>query len=147
MKKLLPFLVVIAVAAAAVAVVLTNKNDNNKNTNTTPPAATSQNDQNTTQGTNNTAPSPQSSQENKVSIVSMNFSPASLSVKKGSSVTWTNDDSVAHTVTADTGTDHGLNSGNINPGETYVFTFSDKGTFAYHCELHPSMTGTVTVRE
>jgi len=58
-------------------------------------------------------------------------------------VTWTNNDSVPHTVTQDGG---GLTSKAINPGETFSFTFDTAGSFSYHCEFHANMKGTVTVK-
>lgn len=81
-----------------------------------------------------------------VEINNFDFAPGNLSVKKGTTVTWTNKDSVAHTVTSD---DEGgpLDSGNFGQNETFSFTFNEVGSFAYHCVLHPQMTGTVTVTE
>ena len=68
------------------------------------------------------------------------FSPATLKVKVGQQVTWTNQQpGVTHTVTADGGTfDHPMPS-----GATFSFTFARAGTFAYHCKIHPSMHGTI----
>lgn len=79
---------------------------------------------------------------NAVSIVDFAFNPATISVKAGSSVTWTNTGSTAHTVTAD---DNSFDSGNVNGGATYSQTFATAGTFAYHCKIHPQMKATVTV--
>jgi len=79
---------------------------------------------------------------NAVSISGYAFNPASLNVSTGTTVTWTNNDSVTHTVTSDTGA---FTSGNLDPGQTFSFTFSQAGTFAYHCSIHTSMHGTVTV--
>lgn len=70
------------------------------------------------------------------------FEPAELTVTTGSTVKWTNHDGVAHTVTADDGA---FDSGALLEGETFSQTFDSPGTFAYHCEIHPSMMGTVTV--
>jgi plastocyanin len=76
----------------------------------------------------------------------MAFSPNSITVKKGTTVTWTNNDSTTHTV-QETDGKSGPKSDNIAPGGTYTFTFVAAGSFAYHCSIHPSMTGTVTVTE
>jgi amicyanin len=84
---------------------------------------------------------------NAVTIQSFAFSPASITVKVGDSVTWTNQDSVAHTVTADDGVTGGPNSQLIEKGKTYSFTFAKAGTYTYHCSVHPSMKGTVTVTQ
>ena len=79
---------------------------------------------------------------NKVSIQGFAFSPSSISVPVGTTVTWTNKDSVTHTVTSDTGA---FASGNLAPGKTFSFTFNQAGTFAYHCNIHTYMHGTVVV--
>jgi plastocyanin len=71
------------------------------------------------------------------------YSPNPVVLAAGGTVTWTNNDTVAHTSTADGGT---WNSGTIGPGGTFSRTFSTTGTFAYHCAIHPGMIGTVTVQ-
>ena len=71
------------------------------------------------------------------------FSPNPITVKVGDSVTWTNNDSVAHTSTAN---NSAWNSGLINPGGSFKTTFSTAGSFVYHCSIHPGMVGTVTVQ-
>lgn len=83
---------------------------------------------------------------NAVSIVNMSFSPAALTVAKGTTVTWTNNDTVGHTVTETDG-QTGPASATVAPGKTYSFTFATAGTFKYHCSIHPTMTGTVVVTE
>lgn len=82
----------------------------------------------------------------EVSIVNMTFAPSNVTVKKGSMVKWTNKDSMAHTVT-ESDTKNGPNSGTLNKGDTYSFTYSAVGTYSYRCDFHPNMTGTVTVTE
>lgn len=71
------------------------------------------------------------------------FAPADLSVDAGSSVTWTNDDSETHTTTSD---GNAWNSGNVPPRGHFTATFPTAGTFPYHCQIHPGMVGTITVR-
>lgn len=78
-----------------------------------------------------------------VNIQNFSFSPSSLSIKTGTKVTWTNNDSVAHTVTSDSG--GLLNSPTLAPGQSFSFTFASPETVAYHCAIHPSMKGTVSV--
>jgi amicyanin len=77
------------------------------------------------------------------------FSQPSITVKKGTKVTWTNEDTVRHNVVADTSQTGGLPTDNnlIGKGETYSFTFNTVGTFTYHCTPHPFMTGMVEVVE
>jgi len=73
-----------------------------------------------------------------------NFSPAKIVVIIGqnNTVTFTNDDSAPHTVTADDGS---FDSGNLNPGASWTYTFTTPGTFTYHCNYHSFMHGTVVV--
>jgi plastocyanin len=80
---------------------------------------------------------------NAVTIAGSAFSPASITVKVGDAVTWTNNDSVSHTVTAD---DNSFASSNLANGAAFSFTFTKAGSFPYHCSIHPSMTGTVVVQ-
>ena len=70
-----------------------------------------------------------------VAIRNMGFDPSTLTVTKGTTVTWTNGDPVYHTVTSDAG-GVPLSSPNINPGEKWSYTFTDDGTYAYHCTPH-----------
>ncbi len=77
-----------------------------------------------------------------VTVSNMAFSPASVTIPVGTKVTWTNTDPVAHTVTADGGA---FNSGHLNPGQSFTYTFDKAGTFDYHCQYHPYMKGTITV--
>ena len=76
-------------------------------------------------------------------IVDFGFTPATLTVAMGTRVTWTNTGQVDHTVTANGGA---FDSGTLAPGASFSFTFKTAGTFAYHCAIHPFMTGTVIVK-
>ena len=76
-----------------------------------------------------------------VMITSFSFEPSTITVPKGATVTWTNQDPVAHTIT---GAD--FDSGSIGPGKTYSRTFDRAGTYEYHCTIHPGMKGTVMVQ-
>ena len=79
----------------------------------------------------------------QVAIKNLTFSPHAVTIKVGENVTWTNEDSVNHTVVANNGE---FQSGSLANGDTFTFTFAAAGTFAYHCSVHPSMTGTVVVQ-
>jgi plastocyanin len=79
---------------------------------------------------------------NEVWIQGMAFNPATITVNAGTTITWTNKDGVAHTVTSNTGV---FDSGTINVNGTYSHLFSTAGSFPYHCTVHPSMTATVIV--
>lgn len=81
----------------------------------------------------------------EVEIENLAFLPSNISVKKGTTVTWTNKDRTEHTVTVDSG--EGPKSGTLNRDDSYSFTFNQTGEFSYHCEFHPSMTGKITVTE
>jgi plastocyanin len=81
---------------------------------------------------------------NTVSIKNFAFDPATITVKVGTTVTWTNSDQDPHTVTSD-GKSGPLNSKPLNQGDTYQYTFTQAGTFSYLCTIHPFMTATVTV--
>jgi plastocyanin len=77
-----------------------------------------------------------------VTINNFSFSPADLTVTKGTTVVWTNQDTPPHTITS-----AGLfDSGNISTGGTFSYTFKEAGTFNYNCTIHPSMKGSVTVQ-
>lgn len=78
----------------------------------------------------------------QVLIANLAFDPATLSIASGETVTWTNDDSVPHTVTA---LDGAFDSGIFDPGASFSWTFAESGMFAYQCQLHPTMEGTVEV--
>src|SRR5207248_3884904 len=78
-----------------------------------------------------------------VNIQNFSFQPQSVTINAGESVTWTQRDmNTQHTVTAD---DNSFSSSNLSTGATYAHSFGQAGTFSYHCNIHPSMTGTVTV--
>jgi len=70
------------------------------------------------------------------------FTPDDVDIAVGTTVTWTNTDSVAHTSTSNAS---GWNSGTIAPGRQFSFTYQTAGTFPYHCAIHPGMVGTVVV--
>jgi plastocyanin len=80
---------------------------------------------------------------NEVSIKDMAFSPSSLTVSAGTTVKFTNNDGVTHTVTSNTSV---FDSGSLSAGNTYSFTFSTAGTYPYYCKIHTSMTGTIVVQ-
>ena len=71
------------------------------------------------------------------------FSPSRLEVAAGTTITWTNRGQVVHTVTAANGA---FDTGNIEPGERRTLTFSEAGTFPFHCTPHPFMRGVIVVR-
>ncbi len=87
--------------------------------------------------------------EKVVTISSTGFSPKSITIKAGESVTWTNSDSANHTVNSSPHPAHTdyplLNLGVIKNGESKSLSFPKAGTFKYHDHLNPSLFGSVTV--
>lgn len=80
---------------------------------------------------------------NGVAIANFAFSAQSLTVKVGTKVTWTNNDRVTHTVTADGRAFNHM----LSPGNTFRFPFPKAETSSSHCAIHPSMTATIVVQE
>jgi plastocyanin len=77
-----------------------------------------------------------------VTIGSLGFSPASVTIKAGDSVRWTNNDSSPHTATGD---DHAWTSPMLSGGQSFFRAFPSAGTVPYHCHIHHEMTATVVV--
>ncbi len=80
--------------------------------------------------------------EQAVSIENFAFVAPSLEITAGTTVTWTNNDTAAHTATADDGS---FDTGNLDPGASGSVTFDTPGTYTYKCAYHPNMTGTIVV--
>lgn len=79
----------------------------------------------------------------EVSMKNVMFLPQDVKAKVGQKITWTNNDSFAHTVTARSGAK--FDSGDVNGGATYSFTPTKAGKIAYVCTIHPGQDGTITV--
>jgi plastocyanin len=77
-----------------------------------------------------------------VQVIDFAFEPAMVMIEPGTTVTWTNAGNRPHTVTADDGS---FDSGRLDPGEQFSFTFNETGTFTYVCGFHPEMQGSVMV--
>jgi len=76
------------------------------------------------------------------------YVPNKVTIGVGGTVTWTNDDTAAHTVTSGTpsdGPDGAFDSSIVMAGKTFEHTFDDAGEYDYFCIVHPWMTGTVIV--
>jgi plastocyanin len=80
---------------------------------------------------------------NTVNIKDNSFQPSTLNVPAGTAVTWHNQDSVQHTVSSDK--EDLYDSGSLAPGKKYTFTFSNPGSYKYHCSIHPGMQGLIVV--
>ncbi len=88
---------------------------------------------------------------NDVGMVGTSFTPADLTVEVGTTVTWVNQSGMVHTVTSGTDGEHDgvFNSGDVNPGGEYSYTFNETGTYPYFCIPHvqENMTGVIEVVE
>lgn len=92
-----------------------------------------------------TSPPPANAPANTVLMSGMAFSPATITVSVGATVTWKNNDGYGHTATSDAGA---WNAGNIGAGASASHTFTTAGTYPYHCTYHAAMgmKGTVIVK-
>lgn len=90
---------------------------------------------------------PETADEVRIEMRNTRFNPRTLSIKQGTTVIWTNEDSIIHTVTSGTRNNESgiFDSGNMSGGQTFSYTFNDKGTFDYFCRPHPGMDGTIIV--
>src|SRR4051812_5314519 len=123
-----------AIAAIAVAGCGSDDSSDNAKTTTSAPAATPA----------AAAPSGAAKSAVDVTISNFKFMPAAVKVSEGGSITWTNEDSAAHTATLSSGAG-AFDTGTLDQGDAKKLTFSKPGTYAYICAFHPFMKGTVVV--
>jgi plastocyanin len=112
---------------------------------TLPPPAPSETVSSPTDGSltaTNPAVSTSTSGEAEVEIEDFAFHPAALTILAGTTVKFSNKDSVTHTVAADDGS---WGSGNLAKGDDFFYTFIEPGTYTYHCGPHPAMQAVITV--
>lgn len=127
---------IVAVIIIAVAIFLNNRN------------ATTNTETNTMEESMNTSTSNPTSNtvidtnQVTINIAAMQFVNGTITVKKGTTVTWISNDETSHTVVANNGE---FKSSTLTRGTSYSFTFENTGEFAYHCGIHPTMTGKITV--
>lgn len=139
-KLLLPALATLALIGAGC-----NSSATTTNNAVTPTATANTNTKATSNTTNTTTTNVPVTPVNEVTtevvaIKNFAFSPATLTVKAGTTVTWTNQDSATHDVKGDA-----FASEPLSQGETFSFTFDKAGNYDYICSFHPSMTGKVIV--
>jgi plastocyanin len=84
--------------------------------------------------------------ENYITIENLTFNPPVLTIHAGSSATWINREPVTHSVVSDTGNPELFATAPLAYGQEQSIVFSKPGTYTYHCEIHPSMNGTVIVQ-
>lgn len=107
-------------------------------------------DSNSPSGSTPAAPEAMTSQQqaaNEVIIKDFDFSPAKLTVKKGTTVTWTNRDSARHDITPNNPTEMFEASRLLAKGESYSVTFDTPGSYEYYCSPHPYMKAVIEVVE
>ena len=151
MRKILAVVVVLFIIGIVIFSISKNGNDKDQPSNST--ADTNQK----TEITNTTTPTqgqsavdqsaPEASQSNTILITNSSYSPASLTVRTGTTVTWTNNDDLEHDVAPDEPSDEFRRSALLRKGGTYSVTFDTPGTYTYHCTPHPFMKGTIVVTE
>lgn len=144
-------IVVVVVAVVIVAAGGSNKNDTSSNSTSD---TMKMNDQQSSKSSSSASSSSSSSTSssnavatNAVTISNFAFSPATITVKAGTKVTWTNQDDVRHSVSPDSPSADFSDGSLFGKGESYSFTFTKAGTYKYHCAPHPYMKGTVVVTE
>jgi len=81
-------------------------------------------------------------QDASVKIANFTFAPKRLTVKIGTTVTWSNDDDIPHTIASAAGL---FKSMALDTDDSFSFTFTQPGSYEYFCSLHPRMTGTIVV--
>ena len=92
----------------------------------------------------NTAMAAEASKTAQVNISDFEYSPATVTIPVGGTVTWTNHDTASHTVTSN---DKIIQSNTLAPGASYSHTFTKIGTYNYFCSIHPTMKGEIIVQK
>jgi plastocyanin len=85
---------------------------------------------------------------NDITIQGMAFSPANKTITVGTTIKWTNQDGVTHTITSGVpgNPTSAFDSGNLASNGSFSHTFNQAGTYKYYCKIHTTMTGTITVQ-
>lgn len=136
-------IIILLVVGGAAAVVVAPSNENKSDAKTSSTANSESHTKNTSEAESSTAEEAVSA--TKVTISNFSYAPATIKVKVGDTVTWTNNDNVRHDVMADTESSDAPSSELLSKGQSYSFTFNRAGTYTYHCTPHPYMKGTVIV--
>jgi plastocyanin len=137
MKKIiLPILIVAIIIGSAIY--LSQKSNTNQNTSPTPSVTSTEN----AVLTPSVSDTSTGQKTYTVDIKDFAFNPSGLTIKKGDTITWTNNDSAAHRIKAGNGE---FESGTLQNGGSFSFTFNNTGSFDYICTIHTSMTGNINV--
>ncbi len=141
-NKIITVAVVAIIAVAAIGASALNKNDSSMNDMDMSSSEMSQMSQDTS-----STDMMMSTSGNQVTYKGFAVVQKTLKVKKGTTVTWTNEDNAKHDVTPDMETADFKTSELFGKGETYSVTFNTVGTYSYLCSPHPYMKGTIEVTE
>ncbi len=131
---------IVVTGLVAAAVVYEGMDSNDRSSGTMPSTSDSMSD-------DTTSTSSESSETNMVTYQDFKVKQPMIRVKKGTTVTWTNEDNAKHDVTPTTETEEFKASELFGKGETHSVTFNTVGTYTYFCSPHPYMKGTVEVVE
>ena len=140
------WLCLLVVLVGALVLLAACGSNNTPSTSSAPTATTIANTPATGASSTTPTPTPAPGTSQTVMIItnsdgSFIFSPATLTIKAGTTVTWKNMSSAPHTITSDDGKT--FDSGTIPTGGTFHFTFTTPGAFSYHCNYHPYMRATI----
>lgn len=143
MNKKAIFIIVIIIILGGIVGVLFMKNPAKAPSETTDTSSTTTSSENKTSTESDVSPVATTT----VDIKDFAFTPVAITVKKGATVTWTNQDSTRHSISPDTESTDFKASQLLSQGETYKVTFNTVGTYTYHCTPHPYMKASVIVTE
>ncbi len=118
--------------------------DSQNSSDTSKPATPTPQANPTKPGTTTPPPAAAASGVTSIDITAAAFSPATVTVKKGTTITWTNKDTTDHAI-AEADSLSGPHSPQLKPNDSYTYTYSTPGTYHYQCAINPALTGTVTV--
>ncbi len=138
MNKVIGIIIGVVVAGSIAVFALASKNGS-----TDPSTQSSQSENMPSEGQSGS----ETSQGNEVIMKNLSFGPSKITVKKGTTVTWVNQDDAKHDVNPDNPTAEFKKSDLFGKGGTYSVTFDTAGTYTYKCTPHPFMKGTVEVTE
>lgn len=146
-NKIIGIIVAVLIVGGGVVFALANNSDSSNNTQQS--GQTGRSEMNMASGNQSEASesSDEPMQTNMVFMKNIDFTPEKITVKKGTTVTWTNQDDVQHNVAPDNPTEEFKKSELFGKGGTYSVTFNTVGSYSYNCTPHPFMKGTVVVTE
>jgi plastocyanin len=139
-------LVVLMLCLSPLGLIACGGDDDDSDTTVVQTETTTTTTEETKPETNAPAPSGEAVRSAKVEMQDFSFEPPTVTIQAGGKVIWQNEGDAPHTATADDGS---FDTRTVDPGKlkSEAAAFKEPGTFSYHCEIHPQMTGTVEVVE